>query len=324
MFLLLSVALFALVLAIPAIPMMREIARPRDDGRLYIAEGYVRDPRWFGRAYREKLAPFVAAAHGASYSENLQLRTEEDTRWAPDLAIGAGERLRGIAVGDRVIVGRDAAIRDAYALETLVCESGVVARTLTSDGTLRIDEGVTILRWIDADGAIDVGAGTSLGVSASGTVGVRLATGVQFQRVWGKPVSTHAGASTPFVLSEVPGTRRVGAADIVPNEPLIVFGPLRIAAGTHIPANVKVHGPLEVEPGVHITGTVIVRGDITFAAGVTVEGHVFSESDIRLGPGCRIGREGSTKTLYAARHAVIAGDVEVSGWIVAEDGGETV
>jgi cytoskeletal protein CcmA (bactofilin family) len=324
MFLLLSIALFALALAIPAIPAIREVARPRDDGRLHISEEYVRDPRWFGRAYREKLAPFVAAAHGPAYSTNVRLRTDEETRWAPDLAIAAAERVRGIAVGDRVVVGRGASIRDAYALETLVCEADVVARTLTSDGTLRIEESVTILRWIDADGAIDVGPGTNLGVSASGTVGVRLAAGVEFQRVWGQPVSTHSPAPEPFALPDTPGVRRVEQADCTTNAPLIVYGPLRIARDTRIAANVKVHGSLAVEPGVHITGTLIVRGDITFAARVTVDGHVFSEGDIRLGPGCRIGREGNIKTLYAAGRATIAGDVEVSGWVVAEDGGETV
>lgn len=324
MFLLLSIALFALALAIPALPTIREVVRPRDDGRLIIAEHYVRDPRWFGRSYREKLASFVAAAHGPSFNANVSLRTEEETRWAPDLTIPPQERVRGIAVGDRVLIGQGAGIRDAYALESLTCDREVVARTLTSDGTLTIGEAVTILRWIDADGAIAIGSDANLGVSASGGQSVVLGDRVQFQRVWGAPVATRTAATTPFELADVAGTTRLGQADVLADRPLVIYGPLRIARGTRVPANLKVNGPLAVEPGVRIAGTVIVRGDITFAADVSVEGHVFSEGDIRLGPGCRIGRRGGVKTAYAAGRAWLANDVEIDGWLVAEDGGETL
>jgi hypothetical protein len=325
MFLLLSVVLAALVLAIPALAAIREVFWPRDDGRLLILEQYVRDPRWFGRSYREKLAGFVAAARGdAAYDTNVRLRTEEETRWAPDLTIPPHERLRGIAVGNRIHICQAAGIRDAYALDTLTCDRDVVARTMTSDGTLLVGAAVDVLRWIDADGAIEIGSDTNLGVSASGGSTVTLADRVSFQRVWGKPVLTHTAATAPFDLPEGTGCAIVGQADITDEKPLIVYGPLRIARGTSVPSHLKVHGPLSVEPGVRIAGNVIVRGDVTFAADVHVDGHVFSEGDARLGPGCRVGRPGGVKTVYAAGRAWLANDVEIEGWLVAEDGGSTL
>jgi predicted acyltransferase (DUF342 family) len=306
MYLLLSIALFVLVLALPALPALREIRRPRDDGRLHIAEAYIRDPRWFGRSYREKLAPFVAAARGDdSVDEGIQLRTLEPTRWEPVVAIPPLERVHGITIGDRIHVGHAAGIRDAYALAALTCDRDVVARTLTSDGDLFIGDGVTVLRWIDADGTIEVGAGTSLGVSASA-------------------VATVAGAMTLLELDATPGARQLGPGAAPDAEPLVVFGPLRIAAGTNIPGAVKVHGALTVEPGVRIAGTVIARGDITFAADVVVGGHVFSEANVHVGPRCRIGVSGGIKTLYAAGSLSLAGDVEVTGWVVAENRGRTL
>jgi hypothetical protein len=48
--LLLSLVLFLLVLALPAVPSIFEVRSPKDDGRLHIMEQYVRDPRWFGRS----------------------------------------------------------------------------------------------------------------------------------------------------------------------------------------------------------------------------------------------------------------------------------
>lgn len=325
MLLLLSCVSFALILALPAVPAIRELARPRDDGRLHIPEQYVRDPRWFGRSYRTKLAPFVAAARGDDgYDADVRLLTTEETRWEPALAIPPNERVRGIAIGDRVHVGHAAGIRDAYALQSLTCDRDVVARTLTSDGVLFVGEDVTILRWIDADGDIEVGAGTSLGVSASSGGRVTLGRRVTFERVWGKPVATVASDAPAFSLSDGAAVTHAGPHDAAASAPIVVLGALRIAAGTAISTSLKVHGTLEVEPGVRIAGSVIARGDVTFAAGVTVLGHVFSEGDIRIGPGCRIGAPGSVKTLYAAGTLLLAGDVEVAGWVVAEDGGRTI
>jgi carbonic anhydrase/acetyltransferase-like protein (isoleucine patch superfamily) len=324
MLLLLSFVLLGFVLLIPAIPTIREVVRPRDRGRLRIPENYVRDPRWFGRSYREKLAPFVAAARGgAIYSADLHLRTDEETRWSPDMTIPPRERVHGIAVGERIHVGRGAGIRDAYALEFLEVDEDVEARTLTSDGELRIGAAVSILRWIDADGEIVVAPDGDLGVSASGGGRVTLADRVTFERVWGKPVASRTAAAAPFALADSEGVTNVGQAEIEAGVP-IFHGSIRIVRNTQVPFHIKVHGSLAVEPGVRIAGNAIVRGDVTFASDVTVDGHVFSEGDIRLGPRCRVGRPGGVKTVYAAGRVMIANDVEVEGWVVAESRGQTV
>jgi hypothetical protein len=197
--LLLSFALFALILALPTIPSLFEVYKPKDDGKLHISEQYVRDPRFFGSSFRAKLQPFVAEARGNGYGRAaLQMRTEEDVRWAPDLVIPPDERLRGIGIGERVTVGHDAGIRDAYAIEHLDVESGVVARTLTSDATMHIGENVQVLRWVDSEGDVTVDAGADLGLSTSGGARVQLGNHVRFERVWGAPVSSHTDSISPF------------------------------------------------------------------------------------------------------------------------------
>ncbi len=149
------------------------------------------------------LAPFVAAAHGdTSFREDVKLRTDEEVHWAPDLTIEARKRMRGISVGERVRVGQGAGIRDAYALESLDVERQVVARTLTSDGAMHIGESVQILRWIDANGEITVGADSNLGVSASGGSRLTLGDRVEFERVWGSPVATRTAAAEPFEFAK--------------------------------------------------------------------------------------------------------------------------
>jgi predicted acyltransferase (DUF342 family) len=328
MLLLLSISAFGLMLVIPAIPALLEVFRPKDDVQLHISEGYERDPRWFGESLRAMLAPFVAAAHGESFSEEVKLRTNEEVNWAPDMMIEAERRTRGISVGERVRVGEGAGIRDAYALESLDVESRVVARTLTSDGAMHIGESVQILRWIDANGEVTVGAGSNLGVSASGGTRITLSDNVEFERVWGSPVSTQTATEQPFKFADRENKRRksvrIGQAQVEEGKPLVLYGAIRIERDTHIPSHLKVHGSLDIEPGVQIDGNVIVRGDVTFASDVNVSGHVFAEGTLRLGPRSRVGRNGHVKTVYAARRMLVANDVEVEGWIVADAGGNTL
>jgi cytoskeletal protein CcmA (bactofilin family) len=316
--------LFVLVLALPTIPSLFEVNRPKDDGRLHITEQYVRDPRFFGTSFRAKLKPFVDEARTAGYGRAaLQMRTEEDVRWAPDLAIPPDERLRGIGVGDRVTVGHGAGIRDAYAIEHLDVEYGVVARTLTSDKTMHIGTGVQVLRWIDSDGDVTVDADADLGLSASGGTRMQLGDRVKFERVWGAPVSSHTESTAPFALDDTKDNV-VDAEMTKESKPVIVYGKTRIAAGTTLGSHIKVHGDLQIEPGVHIAGNIIARGDVTIASNVTVAGHVFSEGDVRLGPGTRVSRPGVFKTVYATGQVLLADNVEVYGWIVSENGGETL
>jgi hypothetical protein len=317
--------LFALVLVLPAIPSLFEVRQPKDDGRLHVTEQYVRDPRWFGVAFRAKLAAFVEQARGNGYGRAaLQMRTEEDVRWAPDLVIPPDERLRGIGIGERVTVGHGAGIRDAYALDHLDVEYGVVARTLTSDKTLHVGSGVQVLRWIDADGAIDVESGADLGLSASGGSRVTLAGQVRFERVWGAPVVARTGMHAPFELSAKKRVTNVDEEFVADGRSVIVFGSARVRAGTRIPMHLKVHGDIEVEPGVQIAGNVIARGDVAFASGVSVGGHIFAEGDVRLGPGTRVAHAGISKTVYATGEVLLADDVEVFGWVVSENGGRTL
>jgi acyl-[acyl carrier protein]--UDP-N-acetylglucosamine O-acyltransferase len=323
--LLVSLLLFVLILALPAVPSMFEVHKPKDDGRLHIMEQYVRDPRFFGRSFRHKLAPFVTEARGNSYGRaELQMRTDEQVRWSPDLKIPALERLRGIGVGERVVVGHGAGIRDAYALEHLDVEHDVVARTLTSDATMHIGSTVQVLRWIDADGDIDVDSDSDLGLSASGGARVTLGERVRFERVWGAPVASHTSHREPFKLHQAAKETVVDADKIGNHHSLVLYGPVRVAAGTTIPAHLKVHGPVVIEPGVHIGGNLISRGDVTLAEEVTIGGHIFAEGDIRLGPRSRVSRETVAKTVYATGAVLIANDVEVFGWVVSENGGHTL
>jgi predicted acyltransferase (DUF342 family) len=180
-----------------------------------------------------------------------------------------------------------------------------------------------VLRWIDAEGDIDVGADSDLGLSASGGARVRLGERVRFERVWGSPVMSVTRAAAPFVLDRHARTV-VDAKLVAAGESVVLHGPARVARRTYVPMDLKVHGSLAIEAGVHVGGNVIARGDVTVASDVSLGGNIFAEGDIRLGPGTRVGRAGAAKTVYATGQVLVADNVEVFGWIVSEKGGQTL
>jgi carbonic anhydrase/acetyltransferase-like protein (isoleucine patch superfamily) len=326
LYLSIAVAAFFAILLLPSIPSAFEVLWPRDDVRLNVPENYVRDPRYFGRSFRNKISAFVRVArNGRAPSEDLaltaNLRTEEEARWSQDFAVLPGQRRRGIIVGDRVAVGAGAGIRDAYAIETLSVGAGTTARTLTSDGTLDVGENVRVLRWLDADGDVHVGRGTDLGLSASGGGAMVLESGVQFDRVWGQPVRAHSEQREFLELAERPGVQLVDRTAIAPGKSPIIYGSARVVSGTHLPAHLKVHGDVYLEPNVSIAGNLIVRGDVHAAGRAVIGGHLFAEGAVTLGPRVEIGRAGSAKTLYATGKVAFSDANVVWGWVVSEHGG---
>jgi predicted acyltransferase (DUF342 family) len=152
---------------------------------------------------------------------------------------------------------------------------------------------------------------------------VTLAGAVHFERVWGAPVATKTDHIAPFKLTEEKSTV-VDAKMMDGRDSAIIYGAVRVAAQTAIRGHLKVHGPVMVEPGVRIAGNIIARGDVTLARDVTVGGHIFAEGNVRLGPGSRISRDGVAKTVYATGNVLATNDVEVFGWVVSENGGETL
>jgi len=322
MLLLLSIVVFFAVLLAPAIPSMRELARPKDDGKLHVSERYVRDPRFFGRSFREKMATVVEQARATSNLETTQnWRTNEEVRFSPDLTVADGQRVRGVVAGDRVRIGARAQLRDAFAVEKLTVGSRAVLRTASSNGSISLLTGSRILRWVDSETSLDVAQNVELGMSAAATGAVQLSRGVKFERVWGEPVTTMNASNEPPRQFRNGPWKIIDASMIDGDKSLVLYGNYRIAAGTHVPAHIKIHGCLDFERDVTVDGNVIVRGDVRTERNVTIRGHVFSEGSIRFGPNTTVGTTLATKTVYTTGLIELANDVWVAGWIVAEKRG---
>jgi len=318
------------VLAVmPFVPGALELARPRDDQRLEIEQGYVRDPRFFGRSFRHKLAPAIAHAGSAlPYRSSIQLHRPERFEVRRDLFVPAGGSIGGVvvALGD-ADVGRGAKVGDCYATGGVTVTDRATLRALACDGFATLGQDVRIGRWIDAAQDILVGERCDLGQSLSAGGNVRLREHCTFRRLWGRPIETEAPHAAAPITPTIEDVVVFGAKGLslprntVLDQDLVVRGALQIGANSVIRGDIKAHKSIIIQPGVRIEGNVVTRGDLTIAGDVEIMGNIFSERDISIGSRSRIGSADAYKSVYAAGSARLRDRVTVFGWIIAEVGG---
>jgi hypothetical protein len=337
---LLLIVLFLVLLALPLVPGIRELVRPRDDRPLEIDVDATLDPRQAGRSFRERLAPLRARAgneapfHGPVDPERPSGDTYEVQR---DLLLppeGRGPSI-SIVLG-KADVGERARLGDLYVRGNARLGAGVRLRALAADGDLVLGPGCFVEQWLDTDGVAHVGPGSQLGRQASAAAGLHLGPGCSFRRLWGLPISTEAIGRAPEREAAPPPAEAgakldevvvwVGRRLTVPrglnlDRDLVVHGEVRVSSHSHVRGSIKAYGRLHLAVGVEVDGNLICRRSIQIDGQAQIRGNVFAEGDIVIGPGSRIGQEGGFKSVYALGRVELAADVQVFGWIVAERAG---
>jgi hypothetical protein len=332
----LLVLAFVGLLALPLVPGLRELLRPRDDKPTEIDLLATVDPRDAGARFRQALrggesgdasprAPGAGGSRGGPPAPEIlaELRLAAGAKAPPLL------RVRGAAE-----IGDGARLRDLYVHGDARLGSGVRVRALAADGDLALGPQCVVEDWIDTEATAWVGPRCDLGRSASAAKELHVSEGCTFRRLWGLPVTVDAPA-TVSVWSEPAGRADVTIEDfvlwvgrrltlppgLVLERDLVVHGELRVGAGAVIRGSLKTHGAIRLGEGVQVEGNVIGRGDIHVEGGARIAGCVYAEGDIFIGPGAQVGRPQGFKSVYSAGRVTLAPDVLVFGWVVAERGG---
>jgi predicted acyltransferase (DUF342 family) len=349
------VALAALLFALPFLPGLVELRRPRDNSPLEIDRRFTRNPRYFGEAFRAKLSPFLLdLGSERPCTMRIELRRPErlvvhDTLF---LADGAKETSIMVALSDAEL-GRGSRMADTWVRGDAALGAGARVRALACDGRVVLGNDCVIDRWIDAEELLVVGRGCSLGVSASCGGELRLGPRCTFARLWGNPIAfvepdsaplDVSGGAAPIHIDEPsrrrerdPAMPRTGIAleDAVLwtserlslprgsrlERDVVSASEVHVSWASVIAGSIKAHGPIVLEAGVIIRGNLVARGDVRIGADSKVLGNIFAEGDIHIEGGARIGHRGGAKTVYAAGAMILAPNVAVRGWLVAERGG---
>jgi predicted acyltransferase (DUF342 family) len=315
----LSVAAFIAVFALPLMPGLLELARPRDNSGLPIALNYARNPRFFSQSFRAKIA---LLRESRRFGRTAFLgRRDERAKLGTLLSLAPESTTSFVQIArDRLICGAGATMTDGYGAKSVLCGESVAARTLCSDGNIVLGKGCSVERWVDAESALDVGSGCSLGMSASSGGIVTLGSGVRFERVFGEHVTVRDGGVAPSP-ERAKDAITLRQCDIGKGPDVIVRGDAVVLEGTVLDASIKAHGTLFIERGVRIMGNAVARGELVLLDDSVIEGHAFGERGLFLGENSRIGVPGHGKTAYTAGRAVLCDGATVHGWIVSEQGG---
>ena len=315
----LSIAAFIAIFAMPLVPGLLELRRPRDDRALPIALAYTRDPRFFSRSFRAKIEPFLNAnRHGKR--RFLDRRNERANVGETIFVASRDCPMEAQIAHERLFCGTGATITDGYGRRSVRCDERVLARTLCTDGDLVLREGCAVERWLDAETSLEVERSCSLGTSASSGGTVRLAGNVTFERIFGACIVVRGASSLP---APRPDEAAIVLSRIDEGRDVIVRGDAIVPDDAVVDASIKVHGSLFIGARARITGNAVARKDLVLNDGGIIAGHAFCEERLFVGPGARIGTPGEQKTAYTAGTCLLCDGATVYGWVVSEQGGRS-
>jgi predicted acyltransferase (DUF342 family) len=329
-------AAFLALLFVPFLPGLIELRQRRDVAPLSIQSDNTKDPRHFGRAFRALLERHVPDHEGLlPLKTEIELRRTESLEVHEEVSVGPGETSSSILVSTgNATIGREARVGEIYATGDARVKEAARIRGLACDGSLIMEPGCVVDRWIDSEGNASVGSGCDLGVSASAGGRLKLASGCRFQRLWGLPISTgRARSDAVDQTSEGPllqdavvwADRWLSFPDgSVIKSDVITHGDVRVGAGSVVKGSIKAHGDITLARGVTVEGNVVSRRSVHVERGARVHGNIFAERDLFIGLNARIGRKQSYKSAYSSGRMTLSRGAMVYGRLFAEGGGEVL
>ena len=313
---LLNLAIFGLLFGLPLIPGLLEILKPRDDTSLSLNSNYARNPHFFGDSMRAKVAPLLSQRGRESpYEVPFLGRRGERAHLAERIIVPPRNATEDVLIAfDHLEIKPDASLLDGYGIGSVTASDRTFARTLLSDGDVRLGSGCKVGRWIDAAGALRVGESCDLGRSATAGKRFTIGAGTRFTRAFGMPIIAQGDAP----ITEAEG----GAAKkSTISSDLVGHHDVRVDAGCVVSGSVKADGSLTIGAGAHIKGNAIARGSVMIERGARIDGHVFTEEWLTIGPRVRIGMPGSSRTAYGAFGVKLSPTAQIFGWLVSDRNG---
>lgn len=335
----------------------REWRRSRGSVSGELDQDYVRMEDYFGRSFRLKVKEWLAEA-GAEAAAQGGVKTSR-----------AGEFLRvsgslewppGTAAPDVLMVqgdfscGPDCELtRELYALGN--CRIGARSRlqALAADGSVFLEPGVLVMRWLDAEGGVEIGEDCEIHGRVSSRKTVRLAAGARVGSVCAVEIAAcdvrepgeapseptsesvvipplapdalkEAGAD-PRRLVRLSADTWVYDGDLRLKAPLdlrtklVVKGHLRCPGRSILREDVKAVRSLVLGEHCWCRGSLVAGTDVIVGAGSRFEGVIHAGREVRLGSGTRGLRDGAPVVVSARGKLYLEDNVVVRGKLSSAD-----
>ena len=280
---------------------------------LVVKSDNLRDPRYFSKAFIALMERGLASYDGSGV---LQL-SKKERLIEPPLPEGDTDALI-YAQGD--FAPKEARVfpKEIYCKGDAQLPAGTALRAIACLGSLTLGENCTLSRWADAERALTVLPGCSLGISVSSGHDLIVGLACSFRRLYAAEVIVGTAAA-PHNPPEPPVCKEIHRdlqqlEDFASVEGSIVsMKDFVIGEDACVSGSVKSRGRIHVKRGAHIMGNLIADADIVVEDSVFVGGIVFSQRWIYLGPGTQVGRKGHIKSVVAKCGVTLAEGVREFG-----------
>lgn len=335
MILLACFLLLALLFVLPFLPGIREFIKKEDASPLYINMNYSKDPRFFARSFKSKIQEVLRTAGDHTGIHEVMLSKPESLVIENNVLVAAGSRKRNLHyIKERLSTEAHA----AFEQEVYVCGETIIGadneiRALACEASVRILPRTKILRWLDAEGDVEVAEACDLGISVTSARKLRVAPRCTFRRLYGFPISTGEPGEDNFpswdlqadekqvdctmiergVRSVEPGSSKDGS--------IISDKSLTIGEQSRIMGHVKAHGTLRIGAGAIVRGNVFAEKDIILGPGCRVFGTVFTQGKVTCERNAVVGMEGKVKSVVAKKGIELQQGVNIYGFISTEGEG---
>lgn len=333
--------LFILLFFLPFLPGILELFRREDAEPLFISMDYIRNPRYFGKAFKRLLHRATAGFTLSPGIRDVKLSKDEKVELAHSANISAETEIKHMlyVIGEFVSASRTRFIKEVYVTDNATIGPYNIFQAFAGDLDVTVGEGTQFLRWIDADGDIRIEKGCNLGINTSSGGKLVIGSECLFRRLFGMPIVTgkhydevedkkekHLSFSEP--LPSVSSFVRKKDSYIPPGtifDGNIVFTrDVLIGSGTVIKGDVKCYGKIVLQENVTIEGNIFADKDIIVGQNAKIRGHIFSQMSVYISEKTMISCSDKIKSVIGKKSISIEQGVIIYGFVTTEGEGRTV
>ncbi len=333
-----AVLALAVLIAIPFLPAVKELFRPRDEKPLAINMNFSKDYKYFGRSFQQILERGLGAKQITKPGEyTLMLSKPEKIRVVQSESGSDRKTTEEIlyVLGDLTSGSEAQFKKEIYVKGACVIGDRNTLRALYCEGNLVLGKGTSVVRWIDGDRDMEIKEGCRLGLSIACSGKLAVGRNCTFTRMFGLPIATYP-TKLPDLSGEVK-VRNISDTTMVITKKEMIIPPL-----TSIPrdivthhriifrqksiskGNIKSYGDIVIEKGSRIEGNLFSEKDVMIGEGCTILGHIFSQGQVELGNGVQVGQEGQVRSVIAKKGVVVKGNLTLYGYLMTEGEGKVL
>lgn len=345
--------LFAGVLYLHFLQAHRAWRAIRGRQSLELDMGYVRMENYFGHSFRRKLKQWLETlpmAPGAGAGVRVYDHGRERIYVTREVRYPAGRVEREMVVSEGVFsCGPNCDFQN----EVMVRGEGEVGegsmlQAIAADGALRLGQGVTMRRWVDAAGRLTIGADTTIHSRATSRTGIEFLPGACAQSLFAPEIVTEGRDDQPAGFSlrssgvvQIPhregGTVQPGSgydparlfsmgggtylyegnlevtAPLHLRTPLVVRGNFSCGSESLLEGDLKAYGKITIGQGSMVKGNLVAEGDLLLRPYVYFQGLLQAGHEMRISRGCRGVRSGLPVAAHATRVLTLESNVVIYG-----------